>query len=124
MTAKNKKILKISAGILGGFVILLLTIPFLFKDQIQARVTQAINENINATVSFQDVSLSLLRNFPNATVTISDLTIVNKAPFAGDTLLSVKKLGLKMAITELFKGKESPMAIQSILAESSKLNLK
>ena len=123
MTAKNKKILKISAGILGGFIILLLITPFLFKDQIQSRVTQAINENINATVSFQDVSLSLLRNFPNATVTISDLKIINKAPFAGDTLLSVKKLGLKMAITELFKGKESPMAIQSILAESSKLNL-
>ena len=123
MTAKNKKILKISAGILGGLIILLLITPFLFKDQIQARVTQAINENINATVSFQDVSLSLLRNFPNATVTISDLTIVNKVPFAGDTLLSVKKLGLKMAMTELFKGKESSMAIQSIMAESSRLNL-
>ena len=102
---------------------LLLATPFLFKDQIQARVTQAINENINATVSFQDVSLGLLRNFPNATVTISDLKIVNKAPFLGDTLLSVKQLGLKMSITELFKGKDSPMAIQSILAESSKLNL-
>jgi hypothetical protein len=123
MTTKTKKILKISAGVLGGLLILLLTIPFLFKDQIQARVTQAINENINATVSFQDVSLSLLRNFPNATVTISDLTIINKAPFAGDTLLSVKQVGLKMAITELFKGKESPLAIQSIFADSSKLNL-
>ncbi|MEN9323801.1 MAG: hypothetical protein RL699_1581 [Bacteroidota bacterium] len=123
MTAKNKKILKISAGILGGFIILLLVTPFLFKDQIKARVTQAINENINAMVSFQDVSLSLLRNFPNATVTISDLKIINKAPFAGDTLLSVKQVGLKMAITELFKGKENPMAIQSIMAESSRLNL-
>ena len=123
MTTKTKKILKISAGVLGGLLILLLTIPFLFKDQIQARVTQAINENINATVSFQDVSLSLLRNFPNATVTISDLTIINKAPFAGDTLLSVKQVGLKMAITELFKSKESPLAIQSIFADSSKLNL-
>lgn len=123
MTAKTKKIVKISAGVVGGLFVLMLTFPFLFKDQIQARVTQAINDNLNATVSFQDVSLSLLRNFPDATVTISDLKIINKAPFAGDTLLSVKQLGLKMAITELFKGKESPMAIQSILADSSRLNL-
>jgi hypothetical protein len=123
MTAQHKKIVKISAGVLGGLLVLLLATPFLFKDQIQARVTQAMNENINATVSFQDVSLSLLRNFPNATVTISDLKIVNKAPFLGDTLLSVKQLGLKMSITELFKGKGSPMAIQSIIAETSKLNL-
>ncbi|MBP6373820.1 MAG: AsmA-like C-terminal region-containing protein [Flavobacterium sp.] len=123
MTVQHKKILKISGGVVGGLIVLLLVLPFLFKDQIQARVTQAMNDNLNATVSFQDVSLSLLRNFPNATVTISDLKIVNKAPFVGDTLLAVKQLGLKMSITELFKGKESPLAIQSIFADSSKLNL-
>jgi hypothetical protein len=75
MTAQHKKIIKISAGVVGGLLLLLLASPFLFKDQIQARVTQAMNDNLNATVSFQDVSLSLLRNFPNATVTITDLNL-------------------------------------------------
>ena len=85
------------------FIIALAAAPFIFKDKIKALVLKSINENVDAEVSFADVDLSLLRNFPNASVNISDLSIINKAPFKGDTLFYAGDLNVKMSIKELFK---------------------
>ena len=89
--------------IIVGILILLIVgtlfaAPYLFKDQIKAKITKAINEKVDAKVSFADADLSLFKNFPNANVTIEKLVIINKAPFEGDTLVSLGELNLKMSI--------------------------
>jgi hypothetical protein len=38
-----------------------------------------INDKVDATVSFTEADLSLFANFPNATVNIQNLAIINKA---------------------------------------------
>ena len=91
-----KKILKIIGIIVFLFVISAFAIPYFFKDQIKARIVTAINEKVDAKVAFADADLSLFRNFPSASVSIEKLSIINKAPFEGDTLVSVEELKLKM----------------------------
>ncbi|MDQ8011760.1 MAG: AsmA-like C-terminal region-containing protein [Flavobacterium nitrogenifigens] len=118
-----KKVLKISAIVLVVFVAALFAIPFLFKDQIKAKIVEAINESVDAKVSFTDADLSLFKNFPNATVGIEKLVIINKAPFEGDTLVSLGELNLKMSIKELFKGKEEPLSIQGISSTNGLVNI-
>lgn len=118
-----KKVLKISAIVLVVFVAALFAIPFLFKDQIKAKIVEAINESVDAKVSFTDADLSLFKNFPNATVGIEKLVIINKTPFEGDTLVSLGELNLKMSIKELFKGKEEPLSIQGISSTNGLVNI-
>ncbi|AOC94032.1 AsmA family protein [Flavobacterium anhuiense] len=118
-----KKVLKISAIVLVVFVAALFAIPFLFKDQIKAKIVEAINESVDAKVSFTDADLSLFKNFPNATVGIEKLVIINKAPFEGDTLVSLGELNLKMSIKELFKGKDEPLSIQGISSTNGLVNI-
>ncbi|MEN2488124.1 AsmA-like C-terminal region-containing protein [Flavobacterium sp. B11] len=118
-----KKVLKISAIVLVVFVAALFAIPFLFKDQIKSKIVEAINESVDAKVSFTDADLSLFKNFPNATVGIEKLVIINKAPFEGDTLVSLGELNLKMSIKELFKGKEEPLSIQGISSTNGLVNI-
>lgn len=118
-----KKVLKISAIVLVVFVAALFAIPFLFKDQIKAKIVEAINESVDAKVSFTDADLSLFNNFPNATVGIEKLVIINKAPFEGDTLVSLGELNLKMSIKELFKGKDEPLSIQGISSTNGLVNI-
>ena len=118
-----KKVLKISAIVLVVFVAALFAIPFLFKDQIKAKIVEAINESVDAKVSFTDADLSLFKNFPNATVGIEKLVIINKAPFEGDTLVSLGELNLKMSIKELFKGKEEPLSIQGVSSTNGLVNI-
>jgi len=113
--------------IIGILIILLLATlfaaPYLFKDQIKAKIEKAINEKIDAKVSFADADLSLFKNFPNANVTIEKLVIINKAPFEGDTLVSIGELNLKMSIKELFKGKEESIKIDGITSKNGLINI-
>jgi len=118
-----KKILKISAIVLVVIAATLFAIPYFFKDQIKAKIAEAINESVDAKVSFTDADLSLFRNFPNATVGIEKLVIINKAPFEGDTLVSLGQLNLKMSIKELFKGKDEPLSIQGISSTNGLINI-
>lgn len=118
-----KKILKISAIVIVVFVAALFAIPYFFKDQIKAKIADAINESVDAKVSFADADLSLFKNFPNAAVAIEKLVIINKAPFEGDTLVSLGELNLKMSIKELFKGKDEPLSIQGITSENGLVNI-
>jgi uncharacterized protein involved in outer membrane biogenesis len=87
-----KKALKIVGIILLLLVVSAFAIPYFFKDQIKAKIEKAINEKVDAKVAFADADLSLFKNFPNASVTIEKLSIVNKAPFEGDTLVAFDEL--------------------------------
>lgn len=109
-----KKALKIFGITFIVILILLFTAPFLFKNQIKTKVTEAINENLNATVAFDDVDLGFFKNFPNANISLSNLSVINKAPFIGDTLIYAKDMSFKMSIKELFKGENEAKNISGI----------
>ena len=119
----TKKILKIVGILLVLLVGTLFVAPYLFKDQIKAKIAKAINEKVDAKVSFADADLSLFKNFPNANVTIEKLVIINKAPFEGDTLVSLGELNLKMSIKELFKGEKETMNIDGISSKNGLINI-
>ena len=104
-------------------LVLLITIPFLFKDKIVQMVTNTINNNINATVTFKDADLSLLRSFPLASIGVKELTVVNKEPFLGDTLFNANSLRLAVKITELFKKPNETIVLQSIAISKGKINI-
>ena len=118
-----KTILKIVLIVILLFAVALFAVPYFFKDQIQAKITQAINNKVDAKVSFANADLSLFKNFPNANVTLDKLVIINKAPFEGDTLVSLGELNLKMSIKELFKGKEESINIDGITSKNGLINI-
>src|SRR5690606_3843556 len=119
-----KKALKIIGIIVLVFLILLVAAPFIFESQIKDMVRKTINENVNATVEFSDLDLSIFRSFPQATVVLSDLSIINKEPFAGDTLAVGEELLLEMSIKELFKGGDEPKRIDEIRVNNALVNIK
>ncbi|WP_396154854.1 AsmA-like C-terminal region-containing protein [Flavobacterium macrobrachii] len=118
-----KKVLKIVGIVFLLLVVAAFAIPYFFKDQIKAKILTSINENVDAKVAFADADLSLFKNFPNASVTIDKLSIINKAPFEGDTLVSFEELNLKMSIKELFKGENEPMNIDGISSKNGLINI-
>jgi hypothetical protein len=118
-----KKILRITGIIILLLAVSLFAIPYFFKDQIKAKITEAINEKVDAKVSFADADLSFFKSFPLANVSVDKLVIINKAPFEGDTLVSMGELNLKMSFKELFKGKEEPMNIEAISTENALINI-
>lgn len=118
-----KKILKGLGVFLLITIIALAAAPFLFKDKIKQLVLKSINENVDANVAFEDVSLSLFKSFPRANVTIDKLSIINKAPFEGDTLFYSGELNLKMSVKELFKSEGETMELESFSSKDGLVNI-
>lgn len=85
-----KRFLQVLLGIIALILLLLLVLPSLFKGKIEQKVTEVINDNVTATVSFDKFSLSMFRHFPNLSMGLDGLTIINEEPFEGDTLLHVE----------------------------------
>ncbi|WMI67003.1 AsmA-like C-terminal region-containing protein [Aestuariibaculum sp. YM273] len=120
-----KKALKILGLSILIILVLLIALPFAFKGQIKDMVKSFINQNINANVEFSDVSLSLLKSFPQANVEVNDLVITNFEPFKNDTLVSTKNIAFTMSVKELFKSAEDgPLTINSITIDDALVNLK
>ena len=97
-----KKIIKISVL---AFVLLLFTIialPFVFQGKIEAAVKTAVNENINANVKWTDYGLSLLKSFPDMTISLDSLTVIGKSEFEGVALVSIPRLDISLDIMSLF----------------------
>ena len=75
-------------------------------------------------MSFDDISLSLISSFPKAEVSVDNLKLINRAPFEGETLATVKSLSFEMGISELFKGTEEPLIINEIITNELLLVIK
>ncbi|NIK74610.1 uncharacterized protein involved in outer membrane biogenesis [Thermonema lapsum] len=110
----KKKIL-VGAGILLLVLLLgVLLIPVIFKDDIKAAVRKQLAQYIAADVFFDadKFSVSLISDFPHLNARLDDFGVVNRAPFAGDTLLAVRSFRLSLDLWSVLFGNE--MKVRSI----------
>jgi hypothetical protein len=119
----GRKILKWSFSVIIILLIALITIPFVFKDRIVAIVSNTINNNINATVTFKEPDLNLFRNFPFASLSVNEVTLINKAPFLGDTLFNAEKINFTIKLTSLFNSGAEPLEINSVSLVNGAINI-
>lgn len=118
-----KKFVKIIASILIVLIVALAAIPYFFQDKLIALVKETINNNVNAKVTFSDANLSLLKNFPKASVELKDVLITNFEPFEGDTLVYSERIQLKLKLTEVFKSANSQLNINSFIIDNILVNV-
>lgn len=101
-----KKGLKITGIILVSLIVLILAagliIPTVFRDRIKEKVQTAINNSVNANVSFDGYRLSLFKAFPNASFSLENLSVTGKGDFEGDTLAALKTAGIVINLKSLF----------------------
>lgn len=107
-----KKFLKITGISLGVIFLLLLVLPFVFKGKIVEAVKTAANDNLNAVVNFDDVSISLIRNFPNLRLSIDNFSVKNNtAPFDS---VQLAKIGNLVAVVDIMSVFSDEIQIKKI----------
>ena len=97
-----KKALKIAGITLGVILVLLLVLPFAFQGKIEKIVKQEGNKMLNAQFDFGALDISLLRNFPSASVTLEDFYLKGVGAFANDTLVQAGELTAAINLFSLF----------------------
>lgn len=101
-----KKIAAAFASLIALVFVSLLLIPVFFKDTIRQALDTELDKNLNARVLY-DVdafSLSLIREFPNFSLSIGNFGVVGTGPFEKDTLLAVKEFNLTIDLKSVLFG--------------------
>ena len=99
-----KKFIRILLVLFGVLLLTIIVLPFVVKGKITSVIKEQVNENVNAKVDFDRVQLNLFRSFPNLSLGITDLSVINRAPFEGDTLFATDDLRLTLDLMTLFSG--------------------
>lgn len=120
----KKKLLKITGITFLILIVLIVALPFFLQGKISEIIKNKVNNSINATLDFDEANLSLIKSFPNAHVSLKGISLVNHAPFEGDTLFASGEVALKMGISELFKGTEDPISIKTLNISDAQLSIK
>lgn len=116
-----KKFLKWFLFLFLFILIAAIVLPFAFKGKILQIAKEQANNNINAKVNFSDdISLSLIKSFPNFTLEIKDLSVVGINEFEGDTLFAAKEISATLDIMSVISGDK--IKIRSILLDQARVN--
>lgn len=114
-----KKVLKIAGITLGVLLILLLVLPFAFQGKIEKLVKQEGNKMLNAQFDFSALDISLIRNFPSASITLEDFWLKGACEFQNDTLIQAGELTAAVNLFSLFGN--SGYDISKIIIEDTKV---
>jgi uncharacterized protein involved in outer membrane biogenesis len=101
-----KKFIKITAIVLIVLILTIVLVPIIFKGKIMDMVKEEANKSLNAKLEFADMKLSLIKNFPNVTAELKDMTIVGVDTFATDTLVSFKSFKATLDLMSVVSGDE------------------
>ena len=110
-TPKKKKslfrrILKWTGITFLVLIILLIALPFIFKDKIIQTVKDEANKSLNAKVDFGDFDISLISSFPDFRFKIDNISVIGVGEFEKDTLAYIKQTRLDLNLMSVIKGEQ------------------
>ena len=116
-----KKGFIIATLVLGFLVIVMITVPFLFKNKITQKIKAEANNSINAKIDFSGVELSLFQSFPQLNIALKNLSVTGINTFEQTRLLSVDLLSTTVNLSSLWSSEG--LTITSINLQNPAINL-
>ena len=114
-----KKVLKFTGIVIVAIVILLTILPLTLKGKIETIVKQEGNKMLNAQFDFENLEISLLCQFPSASITLENFWLKGVDKFNNDTLLQAKELTAAINLMSLFGN--SGYEINKIIIDNTKI---
>lgn len=98
------KILKIVGSIILVLLLLLIALPFVFKGRIAEEVQKLMDEKLNASVSVNDIDLSLISTFPDFGLEIKEIGVTGQGAFEGIKLAEIGLIETKLDLMSVISG--------------------
>ena len=118
---------KILLGLAAVILVLLAVVaaaPFLFKDRLRALADRQLSRRLRADVRYDPASIdvSLLRSFPDLTLSLRELRVMGRDSFRRDTLAYVPALRVGLDIMSVARGGE--IDVKSVALDRPDFRLK
>lgn len=96
-----KRFLKITATVVAVVLVVVIVTPLLLRGKIGDIVKREANAMLAARLDFEKLDISLLRNFPNASLNLKGLTLVGTDRFEGDTIVAARRITVVVNLMSL-----------------------
>ncbi len=116
-----KKNFKIAAIVIAVILSVLIVLPYAFKGKAINKAKEVINKNVNAKVEFGTFSISLMRNFPNITLRLKDISVKGVDAFEDVALAEIGSIFVTIDIMSLFRGDR--YAVRAIRLDGLEVNV-
>ncbi len=100
-----------------------IVIPTFYKDEIVSYIKTDVNKMLDAEIDFDDVSISLFRNFPKLSFGLKDFSIVGKEEFEGIPLAKIGNLDFSLDLMSVVKSQDN-IKIHGIYLEDPEIHVK
>ena len=122
MTKKFLKKAAISITTLFQLLIIVLTIvPYVFKDEITAKLESIANEKLDAEVRFDQIGLSVFKHFPALTIYAKNVSVLSKKKqFEAVSIVKAGRVSAGLNFYSLLKGK---IVLDAVYLDEADLNL-
>ena len=97
-----KKLIKITGITFVVILLLLMLLPMAFNGKIEGIVKSEGNKMLNAQFDFKSLNISLIRNFPQASVSLKNFWLKGVEEFENDTLVYAGELTAAVNVMSLF----------------------
>ena len=96
-----KRFLKITATVVAVVLVVAIVTPLLLRGKIGDIVKREANAMLAGRLDFEKLDISLLRNFPNASLNLKGLTLVGTDRFEGDTIVAARRITVVVNLMSL-----------------------
>lgn len=96
-------------------------VPVIYEEELEDIAQEEINKKVNALVTFDHATLSMLKDFPHLTLSLHGLVIKGKNEFKQDTLTSVKELHMDLDLWSLIS--EGEKKVKGIDLHKASINM-
>ncbi len=117
------KILKRILFVIIGLLLVLVAVLYFYKDTLIRKIVEKVNQDYNVEITYNNVGLGLLKDFPNATLSVTNLLVVTEEPFKNDTLVYAKNTEIAINIKDVFKKNVDKIKVKNIRINQAKVNL-
>ena len=114
-----KKLLKIAVGTIVAILVVLLVLPIAFRGKLEGIVKQEGNKLLNAQFDFEKLDISLIRNFPSASITLKDFWLKGVDVFENDTLIYAGELTAAVNVMSLLG--DSGFEVSKVIVNDTRL---
>ena len=101
---KIAKFIKVLFLTLAVLLIVLIVTPFAFRGKIETIAKREANKLLNAQFDFEKLDISLLRNFPHASISVHNFWLKGVDVFENDTLVYAGEVTAAVNLSALFNG--------------------
>lgn len=99
-------------------LILLIVLPFVFKDKIKELAIAEANKMLKADLALGDIDLTFISTFPNMTFVVEDISLTGRDDFENVKLLDIGKFEAKLRFWSVIGGDEIEISSISLIDPS------